>query len=151
MLAPARPRTNAFVKAQILFWLLATTDGHAKNFALFHGRVGTHRLTPFYDVLSAWPIMGRGANHLEPHQAKLAMAVRRKNAHWKLKDIKPRHWDAVTRLAGLGDSASLLHEVAAAAPAALASVNRKISRNFPAMVRDRVFAGIETSVAQLRE
>lgn len=51
---------RAFVKAQILFWLLAATDGHAKNFSLFLERGGTHRMTPFYDVLSAWPIMGWG-------------------------------------------------------------------------------------------
>lgn len=74
---------RAFVKAQILFWLLAATDGHAKNFSLFHERGGTHRLTPFYDVLSAWPIMGSGANQWDRHKAKLAMAVRSRNAHWK--------------------------------------------------------------------
>lgn len=140
---------RAFVKAQILFWLLAATDGHAKNFSLFHERGGTHRLTPFYDVLSAWPIMGRGANQLDPHKAKLAMAVRSKNAHWKLNDIKPRHWDAVARMAGLGDAAPLLHEIARTTPGAITAVNRQLPRNFPGVVRDRIFEGIERGVARL--
>ena len=43
----------AFFKAQILFWLIGATDGHAKNFSVFLSPGGGFRLTPFYDVLSA--------------------------------------------------------------------------------------------------
>lgn len=142
---------RAFVKAQILFWLLAATDGHAKNFSIFHERGGTHRLTPFYDVLSAWPIMGSGANQLDPHKAKLAMAVRSRNPHWKLKEIRPRHWDAVTKMAGLGDAAPLLHEIATTASGALETVGRELPPRFPAVVRDRIFEGVTRSVTELRE
>ncbi|WP_414663732.1 type II toxin-antitoxin system HipA family toxin [Horticoccus sp. 23ND18S-11] len=140
---------RAFVKAQILFWLLAATDGHAKNFSLFLESGGTHRMTPFYDVLSAWPIMGRGANKLDPHKAKLAMAVRSKNVHWKLQDIQPRHWDAVTRMAGLGDATPLLHEIAAATPAAIQTVSRQLPPDFPAVVRDRIFEALLREAPQL--
>lgn len=142
---------RAFVKVQILFWLLAAPDGHAKNFSLFHERGGTHRLTPFYDVLSAWPIMGAGPNQLGPHKAKLAMAVRTRNVHWKLTEIRPRHWDALTKLAGLGSAAPLLHEIAMAAGDALEAVGRELPRGFPAVVRDRIFEGVMQSVAELRE
>ena len=69
--------------------MLAATDGHAKNFSLFHERGGTYRLTPFYDVLSAWPLIGRGAGKLDEHKVKLAMAVRSKSVHWKLNEIRP--------------------------------------------------------------
>ena len=86
---------RAFVKGQLLFWLMAATDAHAKNFSLFHETGGTYRMTPFYDVLSAWPIIGHGPNQLAYQKAELAMAVRSKNAHWKLKDIQPRHWQRV--------------------------------------------------------
>lgn len=34
------------------------TDGHARNFSLFLWQGGRYQLTPFYDVLSAWPGMG---------------------------------------------------------------------------------------------
>src|SRR5207244_13648618 len=42
-----------FVKAQIVFWMMAAIDGHAKNFSIFNKRGGTYRLTPLYDILSA--------------------------------------------------------------------------------------------------
>lgn len=48
---PEQDREN-FLKAQIVFWLLAAPDGHAKNFSIFLGPQGTFRLAPLYDVLS---------------------------------------------------------------------------------------------------
>jgi serine/threonine-protein kinase HipA len=147
----AQADKRAFVKSQILFWLLAAPDGHAKNFSIFQERGGTHRLTPFYDVLSAWPIMGRGANQLDPHKAKLAMAVRSQNPHWKVREIRPRHWDAVTKLAGLGETAPLLHEIAKATSGALETVDRELPPRFPAAVRDRIFEGLTRSVAASHE
>jgi len=142
---------RAFLKAQIVFWLLAATDGHAKNFSLFLEQAGSYRLTPFYDVLSAWPIMGRGANHLDWHKAKLAMAVRSKNAHWKLIEIKARHWDAVTRAAGLGSALPLLQEIAAEAPRAIAAVGGELPAKFPQEVADRIFHGIQETAGKLAE
>jgi HipA-like C-terminal domain len=51
---------RAFVKAQLAFWMLCATDGHAKNFSIFHRPQGAFQLTPLYDVLSAWPVIGHG-------------------------------------------------------------------------------------------
>jgi serine/threonine-protein kinase HipA len=48
-----------FFKAQVVFWLLAATDGHAKNFSLFHLPGGRYRATPLYDILSAHPVNGQ--------------------------------------------------------------------------------------------
>lgn len=141
--------SRAFVKAQLVFWLLAATDGHAKNFSLFHERGGTYRLTPFYDVLSAWPIIGNGPRQLQWQKAKLAMAVRSRNAHWKLKDIVPRHWDAVARIAGMGNAGSLITEVLDQTPRVFAEVGRQLPRGFPAWVSDRVFAGMEEQAQRL--
>ncbi len=68
----------AFVKTQLMFWLMAATDGHANNFSIFLERGGGFRLTRLYDVLSAWPIIGSGLNMVSPRRAKLAMALRGK-------------------------------------------------------------------------
>lgn len=140
---------RAFVKAQLVFWLLAATDGHAKNFSIFHERGGTHRLTPFYDVLSAWPIIGDGPRQLAWQKVKLAMAVRSRNAHWKLKDIFPRHWDAVARVAGMGDASGLISELLRQMPEVIETVGRGLPRDFPARVSDRVFAGMQKQVRRL--
>jgi len=149
--AQAMDDKRAFIKAQILFWLLAATDGHAKNFSLFHERGGTYRLTPFYDVLSAWPIIGRGPNQLDERKARLAMAVRSKNAHWKLGEIKARHWEAVSRAAGLGSAMPLLQEIAMQIPQAIESVSREIPAGFPARVRDTIFEGLQKTAEGLND
>ena len=140
---------RAFVKAQMVFWLLAATDGHAKNFSIFHERGGTYRLTPFYDVLSAWPIIGNGPRQLAWQKVKLAMAVRSRNAQWKLKDILPRHWDAVARVAGMGDADALISEVLRQIPVVIGDVGRQLPRDFPAKVSDRVFAGMREQAGRL--
>ena len=44
---------NNFFKTQIIFWVLAATDGHGKNFSIAHLPGGSYRATPIYDVLSA--------------------------------------------------------------------------------------------------
>lgn len=147
-LAPLEDK-QAFLKAQMVFWLLAATDGHAKNFSIFIERAGRHRLTPFYDVLSAWPIIGRGANHLEWHKVKLAMAVRSKSAHWKMSELKPHSWDAIAKVAGLGGSAELLAEIVAAAPGAVEDVSREIKSGFPEEIRDKIFGGFLKLVRSL--
>lgn len=140
---------EAFLRAQIVFWMLAATDGHAKNYSLFHERGGTYRLTPLYDVLSAWPIIGRGANQLDERKVKLAMAVRGRNPHSKLSEIKPRHWDAVAKSAGLVDAGKTIGHLIEQAPRILATVQKEIPRGFPAYVRDRILEGVERSVRRL--
>ncbi|MGH8017821.1 MAG: type II toxin-antitoxin system HipA family toxin [Opitutaceae bacterium] len=142
----------AFVRAQIVFWMLAATDGHAKNFSLFHSagqQGGGYRLTPFYDVLSAWPIIGRGKNQLDERKARLAMAVRSKNPHWKLAEIEPRHWDAVTRAAGLGEARPILVDLAERTPGVLETAATGLPKNFPEHVRDRIFAGVSKMAAKI--
>lgn len=140
---------RAFVKAQMVFWLLAATDGHAKNFSIFLKRGGGYRLTPFYDVLSAWPIIGRGPNQLARQKAKLAMAVRSKSPHWKLTDILPRHWDSVAKLAGFGDAKALRAEIAEQLPGVISSAHAQLPSDFPAHVAQSIFDGMSASAQHL--
>lgn len=146
--APVADR-QMFLRALIVFWLLAATDGHAKNFSLFHERGGTHRLAPFYDVLSAWPYIGRGVGKLEIQKVKLAMAVRSKNVHWKLREIRPDHWHTVARKSGLGDADAILHDIVTRGASALAKVSRRLPRNFPAAVSDAIFDGLTQGLRTL--
>ena len=41
------------MRAQLLFWMLAAIDGHAKNFSIRILPQNHFRLTPLYDVMSA--------------------------------------------------------------------------------------------------
>lgn len=139
-----------FVKAQMLFWMLAAIDGHAKNFSIFHEPGNKFRLTPLYDVLSAWPIIGKGKNQLAIQDAKLAMAVQSKNVHWKLREIKPRHWSSVTQLAGMGDAGQLTAELIAKTDAVIAAVGKEIPPGFPVRVSDSIFSGLRESARILK-
>lgn len=138
-----------FVKAQMIFWLLAATDGHAKNFSIFLERGGGYRLAPLYDVLSAWPVIGAGPNHISWHKAKLAMAIRGRNAHWKLADIQPRHWDVIAKLAGLGDAQALRAQLIDAVPSVIARVEAQLPPQFPEQVSSAIFDGMKANASRL--
>ncbi|MEP6720402.1 MAG: type II toxin-antitoxin system HipA family toxin [Variovorax sp.] len=142
---------RAFVKAQMVFWLLAATDGHAKNFSIFLERGGALRLTPFYDVLSAWPVIGQGAHLIAPQKARLAMALRSKSAHWSLTDIQARHWEGVAKLAGLGDAQALCDELIAQLPGVLQSVQAQLPAGFPERLAGTIFDGIKTTARHLEQ
>ena len=141
----------AFVKAQMVFWLLAATDGHAKNFSIFLERGGAYRLTPFYDVLSAWPVIGSGADQIAFQKAKLAMALRSKSSHWALQDLRARHWDGVAKLAGLGDAHALCNDLLAQLPGALESVETQLPSSFPEHVARTIFEGVRNTAKRLTE
>jgi serine/threonine-protein kinase HipA len=140
---------RVFVKAQMVFWLLAATDGHAKNFSIFHNKGGRYRLTPLYDVLSAWPVIGGGRYMFDYRHLKLAMAVRSKNPHWKLAEIKARHWAGVAKAAGLGNDSGIVQEVAALIPKAVEAVNAQIPSNFPLVLIDKLFVGLQRQASLL--
>jgi serine/threonine-protein kinase HipA len=42
----------SFQLTQLAFWLMAASDGHAKNYSLFIGPGDAYAMTPLYDVIS---------------------------------------------------------------------------------------------------
>ncbi|MET0005426.1 MAG: type II toxin-antitoxin system HipA family toxin [Candidatus Thiodiazotropha sp.] len=91
--SPRKDRLR-FMKAQIVFWLLAAIDGHAKNFSIFL-TPGGYRLTPLYDVMSSSPYP-----ELSPHKVKLAMAIG-DSRQYRIKGILPRHFYQTAKKAGI--------------------------------------------------
>ena len=139
---PARDQTT-FVLAQLAFWLLAATDGHAKNFSLRHDAGAAYSLTPLYDVLSAWPIIGHGKNQLAFEKAKLAMALRGRSAHYRLKEITARHWRELAGQTGIPDLWTRMQSFVESAPAALTRVEKRLPRAFPERVYTTVRDGAQ--------
>ena len=90
------------LRAQIAFWLLAATDGHAKNFSLFLHPGGGYAMTPLYDVMSVQPVLDAG--QITRNQMKLAMAVGR-NRHYGIDRITPRYFIETGRACGVGEDA----------------------------------------------
>jgi serine/threonine-protein kinase HipA len=140
-----------FVLAQLSFWLLAATDGHGKNFSLHHRAGGAYEMTPLYDVLSAWPIIGHGKNQLPVEKAKLAMAVRGKSAHYRINEIQAHHWKALAESTGIpGIWKRMQAHVESVAPA-LARVEAMLPRAFPERVFTKIRDGIGRQVRRFEK
>ena len=135
-----------FVLTQLAFWLLAATDGHAKNFSIFHRRGGTFALTPLYDVISAWPIIGKGPNLVSEHDAKLAMALHSKNVHYKLREISARHWRTLAGNCGVEGAWERMLTMVAGVDMALARVQPLLPASYPTRVWDAVKNGMTRHV-----
>jgi serine/threonine-protein kinase HipA len=143
---PDLDRAN-FLLAQLAFWLLAATDGHAKNFSLHQGAGGAFRMTPLYDVLSAWPVIGPGANQLPIQDARLAMSIRGISRHYKLKEIQPRHWQSLALRAGVPKLWERMQELARNASVKVDIVKKRLPRGFPKRVIDTIAPGVRGQAA----
>lgn len=120
------------LRAQLLFWMLAATDGHAKNFSLRLLPRGRFRLTPLYDVLSAWPVTGGRQNQIHPKKLKLAMAVHGENKHYRLEEIGRRHFDMTARRCGVGaDMEPILEDIVGRTPSVIDAVGASLPKGFP--------------------
>jgi serine/threonine-protein kinase HipA len=139
------------LKAQLLFWMLAATDGHAKNFSVFIEPRGRFSLTPLYDVLSAYPIMGHGKNLLAPEKVRMAMAVSGTRRHYHWSEIVRRHWLTTARVCDFNpeEAERLIAELIERTPRALNEVSAQLPRAFPASVAEPILHGLEKAAKQL--
>ena len=138
----ARDDRLRFVLAQLAFWLMAATDGHAKNFSIFLERGGGFHMTPLYDVLSIWPVIGNGASQISQRRARLAMALRSKNVHYHLHEISTRHWQGLARQSGVPDAFEHMVALVQQVPEALERVALRLPAGFPQRVFDPIRAGM---------
>lgn len=138
-----RNDTLLFLLTQLAFALMAATDGHAKNFSLHLDRGDAYRMTPLYDVLSMWPYFGAGAHQFTQRKAGLAMAVRSKNAHHLLHTIQARHWRQLAARHGGERVWTAMTELAASVEGALAKVERRLTKDFPARTWEYISNGMQ--------
>ena len=143
---------NTLLATQILFWMLAASDGHAKNFSLRLLAQGRFHLTPVYDVLSAWPVIGRGNGKWEAQKVKLAMAVEGKNRDYQLKSIQRRHFNHMAYRHGYARGAELvIRQLLERTPSVIDSVRSELPADFPTQVADAILNGLESSAQALAQ
>lgn len=133
--------TLVFAKSQLAFWLLAATDGHAKNFSIFLRRDG-YVMTPLYDVLSAWPIIGHGVSLLPVQKVELAMGLRGKSLHRGLQKIRVHHWRALASHTGIAGAFDQMTAMVEGAENALVSLEAGLPREFPEPVWSAIAHGV---------
>lgn len=140
-----------FFRTQVVFWLLCAIDGHAKNFSVFHEAGGGFRLTPAYDVLSAYPFLGHGKNKLARQKIKMAMAVWGKNRHYRWAEIRRQHFEHTAKDCGIGaDGAQLVDSLCAEAPRAVERVRAQLPARFPPTVSKPILDGVVAAAKALR-
>ena len=133
---------RSFLKANIVFWLMGATDGHAKNFSIFLSPGGRFRMTPLYDVISAQPSVD--SKQILWRQFRLAMAFGAK-LHYPIRQIAPRHFFQTADQAGIGQQMieSVIQELLDGAASAVESVVASLPRDFPGEVASSIEAGIK--------
>ena len=99
-------------------------------------------MTPLYDVLSVWPIIGNGATQLSPRRAKLAMALKSKNTHYHLHEIHTRHWQTLAQQSGVPDAFDHMVALVLQVPDALDRVSAQLPPGFPQRVFKPIRAGM---------
>lgn len=138
------------LKAQLLFCVLAAIDGHAKNFSIHLLPQGHFRLTPLYDVISVWPVVGKKANQLHEKNLKLALALRGKNRHYRIADIRRDRFNTTARACGLGhDMNNIIDAVVETTPLAIEQVGNSLPKDFPASVFSSITAGLQRASRSL--
>jgi serine/threonine-protein kinase HipA len=139
-----------FMKSQILFWLLGAIDGHAKNFSIYLLPGGGFRMTPLYDVMSAYPLVARKELHTK--QMKMAMSVDSKNKHYYWNEIITRHWVAIAKKTRFSETElqSLFQELLDPMEDVISRVTSSLPRNFPLGVSQPIFDGLLAGKAKLK-
>jgi len=143
----SRNDRELFFKAQILFWLLAAIDGHAKNFSVFIEPEGRYRLTPLYDIMSAYPLLDK--RQLERKKIKMAMALIGKNRHYHWDKIQPRHFISTAKVVGFNEkkAAAILTEMMAKVDQVIDDVGVQVPDDFP----DKIVTSILTGMRKQRD
>jgi serine/threonine-protein kinase HipA len=131
-----------FMLTQLIFFLLAAPDGHAKNYSIFLQSGDNYEMTPLYDVLSAWPYIGSGTQKLNWHKAGMAMSIRGKNVHYQFKDIHARHWKLLAMKNGGEFTWGAMLALAEKVDEALKVVESQLPKDFPTKTSTAIFTGM---------
>jgi len=112
---------------------------------------GRYRLTPLYDIMSAWPVIGDGPSMFQWQKLKLAMAVRAKNAHYRMAPHSApaleRGWPKPN---GMGeDFEPVIQQFITQTPRVLEAVSVRLPAGFPTAVSEPIFNGLLAQTKRL--
>ncbi|MEI8633526.1 type II toxin-antitoxin system HipA family toxin [Vibrio sp. PP-XX7] len=146
---PAQDR-YAFMRSQVLFWLLAATDGHAKNFSVFILPDGKYRLAPLYDILSVYPVIGgRGLNIRD---AKLAMGLNAtKGKKYAIDKIFPRHFLTTAKAVSFSQTSmtAIMQQFYEDTPQVIERVKGQLPESFPTHISETILDGLSHRAKRL--
>lgn len=141
---PREDQRSVFM-AQMLFWMIGATDGHAKNFSLFIRPNNQMALTPIYDVISAQPMFD--ARQIPHKDFRLAMSLGRK-PHYKIQEIQRRHFHQTAVKAQLEDAeagqeigftAQIIKTIEQKFDTAFEKVLTQLPNDFPLQIHESIY------------
>lgn len=138
---PAEDR-DTFFRVQVLFWLLAAIDGHAKNFSIFIKPQGQYTLTPLYDIISAYPMIAK--KQLQKQKIKMAMALRGENNHYHWHNTHHRHFISTAKAANYSTerAETILDEMLSQVEDVIEKVSAQLPDTFPKIISNSIFEGM---------
>jgi serine/threonine-protein kinase HipA len=138
-----------FLQAQIIFWLIGATDGHAKNFSVRIYPRGNYSPTPLYDIMSIQPLVDKSL--ISHNKFKLAMAAG-DSRHYRIDTIHIRHFFETAKSARvpIGFMRDAVSEVADNAEAAMKGVAAALPCDFPHELRESIEAGVRHRMRSLK-
>lgn len=148
-ITPVKDRRQ-FMQTVFLFWIMAAIDGHAKNFSVFLLNKGRFKITPVYDVMSAYPIAN--TRQLELKSIKMAMALHGKNTHYKHHEIMPRHWLDESKRVHFPESEmmDIMEETSKKIDAVIEQVTAKLPEDFPDDISGPIFDGMKNTADKVQ-
>jgi serine/threonine-protein kinase HipA len=134
---------RAFMKANIVFWLIGATDGHAKNFSVFLRPGGRFQLAPMYDVISAQPSVDSKQILWKHFRSAMSFGTK---PHYAIRQVAPRHFFQTAERAGIGKQVmpSILDELHNEVPAAIDGVLRELPAKFPEKIAASIAHGMRS-------
>lgn len=134
-----------FMTANLVFWLLGAIDGHAKNFSIFLLPGGGFKLTPLYDVISAFPLIAK--KQLEQRRLKMAMALIGNNRHYEWHTMLYRHWLSTAKACHfpVDEMEVIIAEISGRLDQVIDEVSTQLPESFPESVSGPIFNGMRTT------
>jgi len=135
---------QVFFKAQLIFYLLMATDGHSKNFSIFHQPGNRFELTPLYDILSAHPIIGTKSDQIPIQKAKMAMAIKGSNNYYHIQLIQRRHFINHALEMGISENEAdkLIAEIIDVTETVTQKVYQLLPEAYPRELADKILQGM---------
>lgn len=138
------------MRFQVFQWLIGATDGHAKNFSIYIDKGGSYRLTPFYDILSAYPLLG--GKGLNIRKLKLAMGLKAtKGKKYEINKIQPRHLLDTAKAVSFSQEEMLdiIDDMKENLPKAILQVGKTLPKNFPNHIAHSIFENTQKMINKM--
>ncbi len=133
---------DMFFRSQILFWLLSAIDGHAKNFSIYIEEKGNYRLTPLYDIMSAYPLMS--TKQLQARKVKMAMALKGTRNHYHWYDMQRKYFISSAKISDYPTQRAeqALDDMLGKVETVIELVSAKLPSKFPSKIYEPIFEGL---------